>query len=151
MNLQDFAAKARKHFVLKTRDDGSKYWTVKNRSRAPKWFQDMCFAAHNMGGSHMLPDDFRYKFIVESLNALEEHSDSDSARDSLEPDVYNSQRNAWLGSHVERSGYVDEAVLEFGHSSDGVTGDLGLGQLVEMYEVFDALVRFWDDNLRAPL
>ena len=43
----------------------------------------VCRKAHD--NAQMLPDDWRYEFIEQAVDALAEHEDADAARDSLEP------------------------------------------------------------------
>ncbi len=148
MTLSKLAEETRKHFKLdKHKADGHDYWKAKDG--APKWIKDLCQKAHDTGGGHlMLPDDFRYEFIVNALDALSEHEDENDALDSLEPDIYNSELHKWLSSHLERAGYVDEAVKEMGgHSDNGIDGDIALGQLHEKREVFFHVKKALEDRL----
>src|SRR5690606_29296090 len=69
--IQELAREAFEYFVLKERTDGEAFWTVKDNS--PPWVRDMCFKAHDNG--EVLPDDWRYRFIVESLETLSECDD----------------------------------------------------------------------------
>ena len=71
--VQELAKLARCAFTLETREDGSEYWTH-NRC-APEWIGELCNTAHG----DMLPDDYRYRFIVQALDALEEAEDVDEA------------------------------------------------------------------------
>ena len=43
---------------------------------APQWFTDLCHYAHG----DMLPDDWRYEFIQDALNALENDDDDENER-----------------------------------------------------------------------
>lgn len=78
----------------------------------PEVVQDLCREAHGDGDSAgpMLPDDWRYEFIEEALEAIAEERDGEDA----EPSIYNHELLAWLSSHGWRPGYCDEAAREFG-------------------------------------
>ena len=132
--VQELAKMARCAFSLETRDNGSEYW---NRNRcAPEWIMELCQTAH--GG--MLPDDYRYRFIVQALDALEEAEDVDEARDGYEFEHRYYRLVEWLGSHAgHRLEYCDQWAEEYGHPES--TGDLLQGgHLQERLEVLD-LVR----------
>jgi hypothetical protein len=135
VTVEMLATFARACFKRSKRDNGEEYWLKKDGT--PEWVETMTMEAH---GS-MLPDDWKYSFIVEALSALSDHADTDEARDSLEADIYNSELHRWLGSHLERAGYVDEAIKEYGsHSDNGIEGDIAIGQLAEMHEVFSSVL-----------
>lgn len=141
--LQGLAEEARAFFVRDTRDDGSHYWHAKNDR--PAWVQELCYAAHGHGD--MLPDDWRYQFIVDALDALSENEDADDARDSLEASIYTHELTEWLGSHGYRPGYCDEALKEYGMDFKDTFSLMQLGQLTEMWEVFDQVRGFLETRL----
>ena len=124
------AKEALAYFEKANRTNGVEFWKVKDG--APQWVTDLCFSAHSDGA--MLPDDWRYVFIVEALVALEEEIE-------LEPDIYTSELCAWLASNVNRVGYVDDARDEWGDVKS-IVDELQLGQLVEKREVFDQVTAF---------
>ncbi len=95
----------------------------------------LSFATHNDGD--VLPDDYRYAFMVEALNAIEDASDLDDIR--MEADVYTSALTAWLGSRNYRTSYCDEAVTEFGVANADMFTRMSLGQLMEKEEVLGAV------------
>ena len=125
------AKEALAYFEKANRTNGVEFWKVKDG--APQWVTDLCFASHSEGA--MLPDDWRYVFIVEALVALEEEID-------LEPDIYTSELCAWLASNVNRVGYVDDARNEWGGDLKSIFDELQLGQLTEKREVFDQVTAF---------
>lgn len=133
--LQDLATTARKAFVRDRRTDGSEFWRTIEDDR-PEWVQDLCHAAHG----DMWPDDWRYHFIVEALDALAETADPDDIL--MEPDVYTHELTAWLASRADRYEYCDLAMEEGGidYTSQGILAALMDGQLREKEEVL-ALVR----------
>jgi hypothetical protein len=102
---------------------------------APQWFLDLCHEAH--GG--MMPDDWRYEFIQDALNAPADGADEDRLdQDALYP--YTADRLDWLASHLDRPGYCDEAAADAGGPPAEVLAFVTLGMDREMREVF-GLVR----------
>jgi hypothetical protein len=136
MTLQTQATEARKHFVLRKRDNGTQYWCAPD---SEQWVTDLCLAAHNDG--EILPDDWRYQAIVDALDMLEERKDWEEALDEWEPDIYTSDLTAWLASATWRVAYVDEGTTGF----SGLASEfdrLQAGQLAEFREVFFAVQQF---------
>lgn len=133
MTVQELAADYRSRFTQSTREDGSKYWHVADGKQSDE-LQNLCHEAHG----DMLPDDWRYSFIVEALDAIADEDDEDAARDSLEPDIYTSALTNWLGSHNSRLEYCDEAQADFGPAK--VFELLQWGQQAERLEVFDTVL-----------
>ena len=133
--VQELAKLARCAFTLETREDGSEYWTH-NRC-APEWIGELCNTAHG----DMLPDDYRYKFIVHALDELEEVEDLDEAGHQWEFEPYLSRLAHWLGSHNHRFSYCDDWAEEIGFANIKDTYHLlAGGHLQERLEVLD-LVR----------
>ena len=97
----------------------------------------VCRLAHDDGT--LLPDDWRYVFIEESVDALAEHEDMDIARDRLEPDVYTSGLTGWLHSRNSRVYFISEALTELGSFRDGFQL-LAAAQMIEKEEVFQQVV-----------
>lgn len=108
-------------------------WITKDGT--PQWMTNIFHKAHG----DMLPDDWKYEFIVEALAYLSEGNDPDEYHP--EPDIYYHELNSWFASHLERAGYVDEAVREYGHSDQGVSGDIGYGQMFEKEEVYHSILQ----------
>jgi len=126
------------------REDGERY--VRLKSDAPEWLTDLVRDAHRSGDSLMFPDDWRYRFIREAIDAIAEPSegDSDEELDDLastfadDVPAYNSERIDWLGSHGTRPGYVDEAIEGYEREigERGIMGIITLGIYAEREEVF---------------
>jgi hypothetical protein len=133
--VADVARQARAAFSLEARNDnGSEYW---NRNRcAPDWIEELCHTAHGP----ILPDDYRYRFIVEALDALEEADDPDEAGNDFEFEPYYAAVVEWLRSHAGyRLDYCDQWAAEYGQPA--TTAELLQGgHLFERLEVL-ALVR----------
>jgi hypothetical protein len=133
----DLSRKAREalgYFEKALRRNGVEFWRAKDG--APQWVTDLCFVAHARGA--MLPDDWRYEFIVQALNVLDEGSD-------LEPDINMSDLCSWLASNVNRVAFVDEAREERGAESLGIVEQLQYGQLAEKQEVLDQVTAFLEE------
>jgi hypothetical protein len=143
--IQVLAADYTSRFHEITRDDGSKAMVVQDGKDLPE-LTELCHAAHG----DMLPDDERYHFIIEALDALAECEDTEGARDSIEADIYTHELTAWLASRNDRFSYCDEAAEEFGYTGkDEKTSDgkfigtmelIALGQWCEKLEVFDSVL-----------
>jgi len=102
---------------------------------APEWFTELRHHAH---GS-MMPDDWRYEFIQDALNALEDGADEDRLDlDALYP--YTADRLGWMPSHLERPGYCDEAAKDAGGPPGDILAFAAWGMDREICEVF-GLVR----------
>ncbi len=119
---------------LETRKRGDKKFVTFNDS-APQWMVDIAHEAHG----DMMPNDHKYEFISEAIDRFSEEEDPDRAMEDIEPDIYTGELLEWVASHGERPGYVDEAVAEFGHSDQGVVGDIGMGQYMEKTEVYGSI------------
>lgn len=134
-------------FTTKKRKPDDDQEIVIAKDGAPGWIGDLSHEAHRENdGGYMFPDDFRYQFLVQALDAINEHEDRDAARDSLEADIYNSDLTAWLHSNNGRLGYVDDAAQEMGKSDTCPESNrLQCGQLMEKWEVFDAVYSFLED------
>lgn len=138
------------------RDNGDRFYKFcksvsadgKEEESLPKDEEERCrelaFAAH----AGMLPDDWKYEFVNESLGAIADASDLDEIE--LEADIYNADLLRWLGSHLERPGYCDEAV------SDGLVEDkadtmtrIQCGQYLEKREVCALVLQHLRDEAEA--
>lgn len=141
--LQKLAGEVSAMFESRKRDNGDEFWSVKDGS--PKWITEMTHEAHG----DMLPDDYKYQFIVEALDALANYEDPDDIDSEIEPDPYTHDLNKWLASNLTRAGYVNEAVENMGHSDQGVTGDISMGQYQEKCEVLGIVRRFLEERIEA--
>src|SRR5690606_33461241 len=131
--IRILAGEALSYFEYRKRHDGTEYWALEEG--APEWVRKLAFAAHAEG--KILPEDFRYLFIVEALEAITENPEEPEIL--WEPDVYTSRLIEWLNAYPDyRMGLVDEAVSQFGWES--LFKALQAGQIMEKEEVLD-LVR----------
>jgi len=142
--LRILAGDALSCFEYRRRPDGegSGYWAL--GESAPAWVRELVWAAHDNGG--MLPDDARYLFVVEALEAL---ADNPEAPESLlAPEDNTSQLLRWLGAAPSyRIGLVDEGVREFGWR--GLFSALQAGQLLEKEAVLDRVRAFLEQRIEA--
>ena len=145
MGIQELAAHALEYFEQKTRGEGeeaTRFWTMTNQH--PIWVKEMIHKAHE----DMMPDDYKYEYVVDTLDALNEDRDPEEGAYEIEADVYNYDLITWLRSNLQRVGFVDEAVEQMGHSRDmGVMGDLMMGQVEEKRQVWQSVV----ESLRERL
>ncbi len=133
-SIQTLASTTRALFVEKSRNDGAKFWSYDHNSPdVPAWLQPLCFEIHG----DISPDDHKYRFIVEALDALAECDDPEDA--DVEADIYNHELTTWLGSHGYRPGYCDEALEELGGDFESTIQLLQLGQYAEKREVLDTV------------
>lgn len=141
--IQDLASDVLKQMTQSTRDNGEKFFHLKEDS--PDWMQDLCRDAHGRMG----PDDFIYQFIFESLDALSNDDDTDDARNSLEADCYTSDLTSWLSSSNGRMGYVDDAVNDglVNTSNFSLSDALMAGQLQEKNNVFESVLSSLESHL----
>jgi hypothetical protein len=111
-------------------------------------YQDLYFEAHQ----DMLPDDWRYKMIHDSLIALgevEEGYDVMEALDSHIP-IYTHELMAWMGSRNDRYSYVDQAIEDFG-KADSIINDIMAGYLKELEEVYYSVDQWIDEHVDEDL
>ncbi len=129
---------ASESFTTKQRDEET---IVVHKAGAEQWVKDMCQEAH----AGMFPDDYRYRFIWEAVEAIadtDESADLDDVAHEFADSVsvYTNELYEWLRSHSTRGGYVDEAVAELGHG-DSITDDIMRGQYQERREVFGLVLQ----------
>lgn len=138
--IRILAGEALSYFEHRNRHDGTKYWAVEED--APEWVHELTFVAHNEG--EILPEDFRYLFIVEALEAISENPEEPDIL--WEPDAYTSELLKWLEACSSyRMGLVDEAVSELGWN--GLFNALQAGQLKEKQEVLAIVWAFLEKKI----
>src|SRR5678816_1973872 len=134
MTTQQLAEQYQGYFEKRTREDGSEFWCT--RDDRPAELHDLIHEAHG----DMLPDDWRYAFIYAALCDIAEADDPDEAGDDIEPDPYTFDRLKWLASHLDRPGYCDAAIEEFGLEVKDTVELVGYGQYQEKREVFGIIL-----------
>lgn len=129
--LMQLAESISREFETATRPDGSMFVRRKGDYSLTDWIHDMCYAAHDNG--NISPDDFIYRAIVESLDALAETEDADDI--NLEPDIYTAELMEWAGSQC-RWEMVDEAYADYGWPKQGgVEALVGIAQATFKAEI----------------
>jgi hypothetical protein len=138
--IRILAGETLSYFEHRKRHDGTKYWAVEED--APEWVHKLAFVAHNEG--EILPEDFRYLFIVEALEAISENPEEPEIL--WEPDAYTNELLKWLEAYISyRVGLVDEAVNELGWN--GLFDALRAGQLKEKQEVLALVQAFLEKKI----
>jgi hypothetical protein len=132
-----------------TRTNGNKFCKFEcgDNEPAAKACQRLALAAH--GDGEMLPDDWRYAFINEALNAIADSSGNFEELE-MEADIYNHELTEWLGSHGQRPSYCDEAVRDGLVSADAdMIARISAGQYLEKHEVLDAVLAYLREEAEA--
>jgi hypothetical protein len=133
MRIKDKAELARKYFHKATRTNGDTFYC--RTDDAPDWTEELVKECHG----NFWPDDYRFDFIVEALDALADSDDPDDVY--LEEDTYTSDLLGWLASSVSRVSICDEAAGEYGVEAEAdLLHRIALGQRYEKQEVL-GLVR----------
>jgi len=104
--IQTLAQRMLDQFEIRKRNDGTQYVCLKDGYAS--WMQDVCREAHD----NMMPDDYRYSFIVDACQAIVDVTDPDCVGDSYETPVYTSQVTSWLSSRCDRVDYLSQALGE---------------------------------------
>lgn len=145
MTIEELAEYAKSFFTTTQRPDGTRIYVLKDRY--PSWVYRMVYKAHDDG--NWLPDDYKYEYVVETLDALSEGRVPEEGMTEIEPDVYTRDLQNWLTSHRERSAYVDEAVREMGYPDQGLDQAFMFGQIAEKEEVWRIVVSALEERLEA--
>jgi hypothetical protein len=143
ITIQSLAAEMSQSFEEAVRPASGEHFRKLNDD-APGWMTTVCRKAHDDG--EMLPDDHRYEFIEQAVDALAAYDDADAARGSLEPDIYTSGLTGWLHSRNSRVYYLGEVMQEYGPFKDGFQL-LAAAQMLEKEEAFQQVL----DALREEL
>src|ERR1051326_8774615 len=143
MTIQELAQQYADLFVTKTRRDGEKYICVENNDKSPE-LMDLIRTAHD----GMFPDDYKYQFIHEALEAIAESADEEYIDLMLEPDIYNHDLLKWVSSNLTRASYVDQAVMD-GYQYDGLLNTLINGQSYEKNEVLHSVIASLNEIIKG--
>jgi len=128
--VKQLAKEARRWLTVQRDNEGHE--KVVFRPGAPEWVEVLVREAHRQGRELMLPDDFRFEFVAEALDAIADADDLDDV--SLEPDESTPKLLAWISSNLTRPSYVDEAIEETGWPGSMLAA-LAAGQAREKEEV----------------
>jgi hypothetical protein len=130
--IQKLAKEYLNYFDQKEGKNGLSTYTWKDE--APQELRELIQKAHG----NMLPNDYRYNFVVESLEAIAEDRE-----DSIEADIYNRDLLNWLSSHLDRSAYCDQYVEEYGGidtKNFNIINVISGGQYLEKLEVYHSVL-----------
>ena len=145
--IKELAEEYRKGFTRTQRGEET-IWTLTEEARnAPRVFthtQELVAATHE--DRNMAPDDYRYEWTVDALDAIAEaieyDQDLEDREFEIEPDVYTHDLVKWLGSSAWRYSYCNEALSALGSNDGGFVGLMMYGQEMEKREVYRAVLEF---------
>lgn len=124
MTIQELARYYADMFITAPRENGETYVTLRDSN------EDLTTLIRDAHGE-MMPNDYKYQFIREALEAVADSDDIDDI--CLEPAIYYSDLLDWVSSNLTRPTYVDEAVEELGYKD--FYNSLMIGQLREKEEI----------------
>lgn len=131
ITIQQLAAQYSELFITKTRDNGDQFLHLHDSVDDKHPLKKLVYSAHD----GMMPDDYKYQFVLDSLNDI---SESDDTYDIyLEADCYTADLLRWLSSSLKRIHYMDVAIECCGSST--FTALLTYAQQAEMEEVLDSV------------
>lgn len=151
-NVRKLAQEYLEYFQVLDKQEVS-FTTYATKDNAPQELKDLVLKAHGK----MMPDNYIYTYIVESLQAIAENDTENLEKlDSLmEADVYNNDRLNWLSSHLDRPCYVDEYVeefcLEIKADNFNIMELIGFGQAREKQEVFYSVLSSLEKIVSASI
>ncbi len=140
VTVQSLAQEMSRAFETRKRrsvDTGADAEYVVLKDGSPEWMTDVCHKAHQDEiGEAMLPDDWRYRFIEDAVDALAECEIEDDQDGHLREYVYTHDLTGWLHSRNDRYGYCDDALQELGGPDQDFLATLSRGLWIEQQEVF---------------
>lgn len=131
--IQQLAQEYLEHFKTSEGEGGFSTYTWDDQ--APEELKDLVREAHG----DMLPEDYRFNYIVESLEKIAEDYDEES----IEADIYDSDLSGWFASHSHRIGYCDQFVEDFGlpeAKNFKIINIVAGGQYMEKTEVYRSVL-----------
>lgn len=141
------------HSFLETRTRESGESFVCLADNAPEWCYSIVRLAHDSSTiGELMPDDYRYRMIAASVEALVElcnlpgaptPDELDDAKYGLDSPLENFELLKWLSSHLSRASFCDAYCQDMARATDTM-GSISDGYRYEQWEVFDAVV----DGLR---
>ena len=103
---------------------------------APEWLTQLVKEVHG----EMFPDDYKYKFVVDALEALADADDIDTAEEIMREgiEIYTYKLMHWVHSHTDRLAMANEHGKEF--EADTIEAFLTGGQFNERWDVFSLVL-----------
>ena len=148
-NLGEFVQTLVSSFQIKTRDDGTTFYCANDD--APDYVRDLCYDVH--GG--MMPDDYKYQFLVEALeyiddnlDPLDDNLDCIDPYDACDPDCMNSDLLRWVSSNLTRMHYCDNVLQDY--QLDQLAHMLMQAQQAERVEVMQDAIN-WIESQQGIL
>jgi hypothetical protein len=138
-------------FELKTREDGSTYYTIRDGS--PDWMIEAVMAAHD----EELPNDWRYSVCNFLAQNLAEYDSAEEAYEHVgelaesQSTVYTSELLSWYAERPSRLDYADQAEenMGYGHDPGAITGDrLHLGHYYAIQQMAELLISACEERSR---
>ena len=130
----DIAEKYSRFFERKERLNHTNFWCLTDD--APEKLKDLVREAHD----GMMPDDWRYEFIMDAFCALREAEDLED----YELPYFHKFTN-WLASHANRVAYTNEALRNA--PVQDITCAIEDGMILEFYEVMSYVQDFIRDEM----
>mgnify|MGYP001563570644 CR=1 FL=1 len=109
MDWKDVQAEANEIFNYVECMNG-RWFLVQN---TPEEVREIALKIH----ADMLPDDYKYEFLVKGLEAIIGSPDEDSVWEWEYSEVMDWELLQWVSSDLTRAFYVDEAVEEMGYNT----------------------------------
>lgn len=100
----------------RTRSDGTRY--VAFRDDAPDWVRDAVYAAHNVTGDPVLPDDWTFYVVREAFGFIADIAQIDEDADEAghefadSVDVYSSALRRWAQDYPLADYFAEEAATD---------------------------------------
>lgn len=126
-------------------DEASKFFTKSNprgvvafTDDRPQWLWNAVYEAHR----DMMPDDFVFATARACLEQLAESGDDEVCGMEFadqQVDVYNRDLLNWVGSHLERAAFVEEAISDGLCDGADFYKSLACGQYLEIQGIYNAL------------
>jgi hypothetical protein len=110
-------------------------YIVKKEYQDNEELKNLIYKAHD----NMMPDDYKYSYVVDALNLISECSEDDIQEEiyNIEADIYTSDLTNWLNSSNSRVYYLTEALEEYG-ITDGFQA-LSIAQQKERQEIANSV------------
>jgi len=142
-NVQTVAKELAGAFTSDKRDNGGTFYMFKDD--ALEWI-DENDVSHNFHRAvdDRLPDDWVYTQAAHAADSLAEYEDIEAMRDAVseiaDGQVDNSDRAAWLASHLGNHALCDEAVSEGLCDGKDIDETIGVGQYIAIERICNALI-----------
>jgi len=139
--LQEKAEYFRNQFETRTRDNGEKFWCLKDEFKTEDHDSRIeNFIREDLHNS-MFPDDYKYEYVVDALDLISEYEDFNDI--NCEPDIYTQDLFKWAASHSSRQEMCNDIISECNPKS--IEEILAYAQQREREEVLHLVKEFLDN------